>query len=151
MSTSALPPVRPLTGGFFWPFGTAWFIVEFLKGRGPEGSPRIALAIGATMTDIHFQYKSALHRAYARDAVEMEEEKRQAWSIGLLRGRLQRAAGSLSRPDPLQALQDEICQFHPILWTLAKAWLDQEDRHHRAIDNPGRLPGCASAGLLPTY
>lgn len=28
------------------------------------------------MTDIHFEYKSALHRAYARDAVEREEEKR---------------------------------------------------------------------------
>ncbi len=28
------------------------------------------------MTDIHFEYKSALHRAHARDAVEREEEKR---------------------------------------------------------------------------
>jgi len=28
------------------------------------------------MTDIHFEYKSALHRAHARDTVEREEEKR---------------------------------------------------------------------------
>ena len=28
------------------------------------------------MTDIHFEYKSALHRAHARDAVEREEERR---------------------------------------------------------------------------
>ena len=28
------------------------------------------------MTDIHYEYKSALHRAHARDAVEREEEKR---------------------------------------------------------------------------
>ncbi len=28
------------------------------------------------MTDIHFKYKSALHRAHARDAVERDEERR---------------------------------------------------------------------------
>lgn len=28
------------------------------------------------MTDIHFEYKSALHRAHARDVVEREEERR---------------------------------------------------------------------------
>ena len=28
------------------------------------------------MTDIHLEYKSALHRAHARDAVEREEERR---------------------------------------------------------------------------
>jgi hypothetical protein len=28
------------------------------------------------MTDIHFEYKSALHRAHARDSVDMEEERR---------------------------------------------------------------------------
>ena len=28
------------------------------------------------MTDVHFEYKTALHRAYARDAVEREEERR---------------------------------------------------------------------------
>ena len=68
--------LRPFRGGFFRPFGTAWFIIESLKGHGPADSKEIDPNIGAPMTDIHFEYKSALHRAYARDAVEREEEKR---------------------------------------------------------------------------
>ena len=68
--------LKPITGGFIRPFGTAWFIIEFLKGNGPEDSKHIDPEIGAPMTDIHFEYKSALHRAHARDAVEREEEKR---------------------------------------------------------------------------
>lgn len=68
--------LRPTTGGFLRPFGTAWFIIELLKGSGPEGSKRIEPDVGAPMTDIHFEYKSALHRAHARDAVEREEERR---------------------------------------------------------------------------
>ena len=67
--------LRPINGGFLRPFGTAWFVIEFLKGNGPEGSKRIDAAIGAPMTDIHYEYKSALHRAHARDSVEMEEER----------------------------------------------------------------------------
>jgi len=68
--------LRPTIGGFLRPFGTAWFIIEFLKGNGPEGSKRIDPGIGAPMSDIHFEYKGALHRAHARDAVEREEERR---------------------------------------------------------------------------
>jgi len=68
--------LRPVSGGFIRPFGTAWFVIEFLKGNGPEDSKRIDPHIGAPMTDIHFEYKSALHRAHARDMVEREEEKR---------------------------------------------------------------------------
>jgi len=68
--------IRPSIGGFLRPFGTAWFIVEFLKGNGPEGSKRIDPTEGAPMTDIHFEYKSALHRAHARDAVERQEAAR---------------------------------------------------------------------------
>jgi len=68
--------LRPNRGGFLRPFGTAWFIIEFLKGNGPEDSKRIDPDVGAPMTDIHFEYKSALHRAHARDAVEREEERR---------------------------------------------------------------------------
>jgi hypothetical protein len=68
--------LRPTTGGFLRPFGTAWFIIEFLKGNGPEDSKRIDPEIGAPMTDIHYEYKSALHRAHARDTVEREEERR---------------------------------------------------------------------------
>jgi hypothetical protein len=66
MSISPPIPVRPVTGGFFRPFGTAWFIIEFLKGNGPEGSKQINPDIGAPMTDIHFEYENALHRAYAK-------------------------------------------------------------------------------------
>ena len=68
--------VRPSRGGFLRPFGCAWFIVEFLKGNGPEGSPKIDPEIGACMVDIHYQYKTALHRAYAEDAVAWDEEER---------------------------------------------------------------------------
>ena len=68
-------PLSPQQGGFLRPFGTAWFIIEFLKGNGPEDSKRIEPDVGAPMTDIHFEYKSALHRAHARDAAEREEER----------------------------------------------------------------------------
>jgi hypothetical protein len=68
--------LRPNQGGFLRPFGAAWFVIQFLKGNGPEGSKRIDPAVGAPMTDIHFEYKSALHRANARDSVEREEERR---------------------------------------------------------------------------
>ncbi len=68
--------LRPTTGGFIRPFGTAWFVIEFLKDNGPEDSKHIDPEIGAPMTDIHFEYKSALHRAHARDSVERAEERR---------------------------------------------------------------------------
>jgi hypothetical protein len=68
--------LRPTNGGFRRPFGTGWFIVESLKGKGPADSKEIDPNIGAPMTDIHFEYKSALHRAHAKDAVEHEEERR---------------------------------------------------------------------------
>ena len=68
--------LKPITGGFIRPFGTAWFVIEFLKGNGPEDSKHIDPEIGAPMTDIHFEYKSALHRAHARDVVERAEERR---------------------------------------------------------------------------
>ncbi|MFA4835025.1 MAG: hypothetical protein WC749_02995 [Dehalococcoidia bacterium] len=68
--------LKPMNGGFLRPFGTAWFIIEFLKGNGPEDSTRIDPEIGAPMSDIHFEYKSALHRAHATDSVQKEEERR---------------------------------------------------------------------------
>lgn len=67
---------RPRIGNFQKPFGCAEFVIEFLKGNVSVGSKRIDPNSGAPMTDIHFEYKSALHRAHARDAVEREEEKR---------------------------------------------------------------------------
>ena len=69
-------PLRPNKGGYLRPFGTAWFITEFLKGNGPEDSKRIDPDVGAPMTDIHYHYKSALHRAHASDAAVREEEER---------------------------------------------------------------------------
>ena len=88
--------IRPEQGGFLRPFGCAWFIIEFLKGNGPEESRRIDPSIGAPMTDIHFEYKSALHRAHARDTVKREEEgANQERKIGLYRGGVQRALSVL--------------------------------------------------------
>ena len=69
-------PLRPNRGGFLRPFGCGWFIIEFLKGNGPEDSKRINPDEGASITDIHGEYKSALHRAHARDAVERLEDAR---------------------------------------------------------------------------
>ena len=68
--------LRPTKGGFLRPFGCAWFIREFLLGHGPNGSPRIDPSVGSCMTDICFEYKSALMRAWAEDIVAEEEEKR---------------------------------------------------------------------------
>ena len=68
--------IRPTNGGFQRFIRTTPFILGFLKGEGPEGSRRIDPKIGAPMTDVHAEYKSALHRAYATDAVERDEEKR---------------------------------------------------------------------------
>jgi len=68
--------LKPVNGGFQRFIRTTPFILGSLKGEGPEGSRRIDSKIGVPMTDIHFEYKSALHRAFARDAVEKEEERR---------------------------------------------------------------------------
>ena len=68
--------LKPTTGGSLRPFGCGWFIIEFLKGNAPEDSKQIDPEVGAPMTDIHFEYKSALHRAFARDRTEREEERR---------------------------------------------------------------------------
>jgi len=67
--------LRPTTGGFLRPFGTAWFIIEFLKGNGPQDSKRIDPDVGAPMSDVHFEYKSALHRAHAEDEAARREEE----------------------------------------------------------------------------
>lgn len=68
--------LRPYRGGMLRPFGTAWFIREFLAGRGPEGSPEIDPSAGAPQTDIFSAYKDALHRSSAEDMVAREEEER---------------------------------------------------------------------------
>jgi len=65
--------IRPEQGGFLRPFGC---VIEFLKGNAPEGRRRLDPEVGAPMVDILAEYKTALLRAFARDAVEREEEKR---------------------------------------------------------------------------
>jgi len=42
-------------------FAQGTVTIEFLKGNGPEDSKQIDPDIGAPMTDIHFEYESALH------------------------------------------------------------------------------------------
>ena len=69
-------PLRPARGGFLRPFGTAWFIREFLLGNGPVGSPKIDPDVGAPQVDIHRYYEEALFRAYAEDITALEEEER---------------------------------------------------------------------------
>ena len=69
--------VRPQQGGrFLRPFGAGIFIREYLLGHGPEGSKRIDPEEGACQSDLFDEYKSALLRALARDAVERLEERR---------------------------------------------------------------------------
>ena len=67
--------VRPTRGGFLRPFGCGWFIREFLLGHGPEGAPVIDPERGAPQTDINYEYKSALMRAFARDSTEKRIEE----------------------------------------------------------------------------
>jgi len=68
--------LRPYRGGFLRPFGCGWFIREFLLGNGPEGSPKINPQAGACQEDIFYQYKIALHKSYAEDAIAYENEER---------------------------------------------------------------------------
>ncbi len=62
--------LTPNRGGFLRPFGCGWFIREFLKGNGPEGSTKIEPNLGSTQADINFEYKDALARATARERAE---------------------------------------------------------------------------------
>ncbi len=68
--------LKPQKGGFLRPFGCGWFIREYLKGDGPEGSPKIDTAIGAPQADIFFNYKMALILATANDKAVRQEEKK---------------------------------------------------------------------------
>lgn len=68
--------LRPARGGFIRPFGCGWFIREFLLGRGPEGRPSIDPDRGACQADLFYNYKLALHAAYAEDATAWENQRR---------------------------------------------------------------------------
>lgn len=52
--------LRPTRGGFARPFGAGWFIREYLRGNGPEGSTRIDPERGAPQSDINYEYKVSL-------------------------------------------------------------------------------------------
>jgi len=68
--------VRPNRGGYLRPFGTAFFIRDYLAGRGTRyGVANIDPARGAPQVDIHAAYKDALHRAMAEDAAVRHEEE----------------------------------------------------------------------------
>ena len=62
--------LMPSRGGFLRPFGCGWFIREFLRGNGPEGSKTVDPDQGAAQADINFEYKEALARATARERAE---------------------------------------------------------------------------------
>jgi hypothetical protein len=68
--------LRPARGGYIRPFGCGTFIRDFLLSLGPFGSIKIDPVKGACQEDIFYQYKVALHTAYAEDAVAREQEKR---------------------------------------------------------------------------
>jgi len=68
--------IRPYRGGFLRPFGLGTFIREYLAGNGPYGSQAIDPVGGACQTDIREEYKMALFREHAEDAVARELERR---------------------------------------------------------------------------
>ena len=68
--------VRPYRGGFLRPFGLGVFIRGYLAGNGPYGSTTIDPVGGACQTDIREQYKTALFKEHAEDAVAREIERR---------------------------------------------------------------------------
>ena len=69
-------PLKPKRGGFLRPFGCGWFIREFLRGHGPNGSPKIDQKIGSCQADIFHHYKMALMQTTALDRATRAEEKR---------------------------------------------------------------------------
>lgn len=70
---------RPRKGErYLRPFTAGMFIREYLMGLGPEESPKIDPDEGDYAEHIFFHYKEALRRAYARDAVAWENERRAA-------------------------------------------------------------------------
>jgi DNA-binding PadR family transcriptional regulator len=62
---------------FLRPTTVGLFIRDYLLGLGPEGAPKIDPQQGDYPEHIFFHYKEMLRRAYARDAVALENEERQ--------------------------------------------------------------------------
>jgi len=61
---------------FLRPFTAGMFIHDYLLGLGPEDSPKIDPDEGDFTERIFYHYKEALRRAYARDAVARENDRR---------------------------------------------------------------------------
>ena len=70
MEKSKTVQLSPGRGGYLRLFGAAWFIREFLKGNGPEGSKVIDPRSGSVQSDTNYEYKVALARATAREHSE---------------------------------------------------------------------------------
>ena len=69
--------LRPARGGFIRAFGCGVFIRDFLMGKGGEyGASSIDPDKGACQSDIFYHYKLALHRTYAEEAIDREQEQR---------------------------------------------------------------------------
>ena len=108
--------LRPTNGGFQRKIRTAQFIIDSLKGLGPEESRRFAPEIGACMVDVFAEYKDALLRLAARDAVDIEGEKQnQTRSAGVYRRRVHHTIELLSEAHSPQVLQNEVCFLYQIL------------------------------------
>ena len=67
--------LKPNRGGFMRPFGSGWFIREFLLGHSPNGSPAIDPNVGAPQSDIFYYYKRAILEAIALDRATRQEER----------------------------------------------------------------------------
>lgn len=67
--------LRPARGGFLRPFGCGWFIREYLRGNGPNGTPILNPDVGAPQADIFHHYKMALLKATALDRATRREER----------------------------------------------------------------------------
>ena len=102
--------LRPARGGFLRPFGCAWFVREFLMGRGPYGSPQIDPEVGAPQADIFYHYKMALIRATAVDrATRMEEKQARREHRAIEPGNIERLAQKYLARMPYKS---QGCRFH---------------------------------------
>ena len=59
--------LRHLQSGFMGHFGAGWFIREYLRGNGPEGSTKIDPKRGVPQADINYEYKVSLVTATVRN------------------------------------------------------------------------------------
>jgi hypothetical protein len=68
--------LRPNRGGFLRPFGLGMFIRAYLSANDTYGACVDDPNRGVPVQDIFFEYKRALHRSWAEDAVERENKER---------------------------------------------------------------------------